>query len=242
MLQNLAIGSLQWVMNNILSQSNGGDGYLITSVNGAASASISVSNMSGIFSFANSGEGFAVVGSASQPIYGPRLTNSFFGQDGNAEVLFVGYGGDVQITDSFFELSGSIATGPNGTTAASHIGSGIEIDNGTNIKISNNVIDSMSVHGIFLSGGLGITVNGNTITNNGQNTSSAALGIFVAPGAVADITSNSIFNTGGLATQNYGINNSGTINVEIGNNLKPNALGTYIGTPATIGGATLNNQ
>jgi len=127
-------------------------------------------------------------------------------------------------------------------TPPSNAGSGVEIDNGTSIKISNNIIDSMSIYGINLAGGTAVTINGNTITNSGQNTASAGLGILVQAGAVADITSNSIYNANGGTTQKFGIENSGTINVSIGNNLKPNATGTFTGTAATIGGATLNNQ
>jgi hypothetical protein len=231
-LQNLASGSLQWVINNALSESNGGYGYLITSVNGSA-APISVSNMSAIFSFANTLGGFAVIGSATQPIFGPRLTNSFFGQDGNNELIFTGFGGDVQVTDSFFELAGTTVTGPNNTTPASNTGSGIEIDNGTRIKIANNVIDAMSVYGIYFAGGLNATVSGNTVTNSGQNTGTSGYGIFIASGAVADVTGNTSQNVGGGTTQKFGIANTGTITVLSGNNLSGNVTGGYTGNAPT---------
>src|ERR1700679_28604 len=118
-------------MSNVLSESSGVDGFLIQSQAESGAGSMSVSNMDKIFTFGNSGAGFAVIGTAAQPIFGPRLTNSFFGGDGTDEIIYDGFGGDIQISNSFFELVGTGTTGPNNSTPATNSGSGIEIDNGS---------------------------------------------------------------------------------------------------------------
>lgn len=229
-LSNVSVGPLQWVMSNVLSQSNGGDGFLLNTTVQSGAGTMSVSNMDKIFTFGNTGVGFAVVGSSTQPVAGPRITNSFMGGDGTDEFLYNGFGGDVQITDSFFELTGTSATGPLGTTAASGLGSGIEIDNGSTTKLSGNIINGVSVYGINLAGGTTVTVTGNTITNSGQNTGTAGYGVFVASGVTADISGNTITNSNGNTTQKYAISNSGTITELSGNNLSGNITAAYLGT------------
>jgi hypothetical protein len=230
-ISNVSVGPLQWVMSNTLSQSNAGAGYHMFSTAASGASTMSVSNMDKVFSFSNSGTGFAIVGTAGQPIYGPRLTNSFLGADGNDEVFFNGFGGDVQITDSFFELAGTGTTGPLGTTAASGLGSAINIVSGSGVKIANNFINGMSVNGITLTGGSNISVSGNTVQNNGLNASSAALGLFINTGVTGvDVTGNTINNANGNTTQKYGVYNSGTIAVFAGNDLTSNTTGSYTGT------------
>jgi parallel beta-helix repeat protein len=230
---NVSVGPLQWVMSNVLSEDNGHDGFIIQSFNVGGATSISLSNMDKIFTFGNTNVGFAIVGTVGQPLFGPRLTNCFLGGDGNDEILFTGQGGDVQISDCFFELSGTGLTGPLGTTAASGLGSGIEIDNGSTIKLTNNIINGESADGILLAGGTAITVSNNTITNVGQNASSSATGLFISAGVTADVTGNTITNVSGSTTQKFGINNGGTINVLSGNNLTGNITNNYTGNAAT---------
>ncbi|MFK4447472.1 hypothetical protein ABH944_007790 [Caballeronia udeis] len=239
---NVSTGPMQWGLSNVLSQSNGGRGFYIYSTAAPGAGGVSVSNMDKIFSFGNSGVGFAVVGTAAQPIFGPRITNSFLGGDGNHEIFVQSFGGDVQITNSFLELSGSSDTGPLGTTPPTGAGNGIDIENGATIKISNNIINQMSANGIAINGGTGVSVTENLITNSGQNAATAGIGLYIGSGVTADVSGNTINNTAGYSSQQYGVLNAGTINVSIGNNLKPNTIGSFSGSAPTIGGSTLNNQ
>lgn len=240
--ENTTSTPLQWTFNNVLSQFNGGQGFLIESQAASGATQMTLGLMDGLATFSNSGVGIGVVGTTGVPIFDIRIQNGFFGQDGNSEIFLQPFGGNVLLTGNSIELSGTGLTGPNGTTAVSNTGYGVQVLNGSNNKITGNWINANSQGGISYTGTFG-NIASNNITNNGQNgTSATAIGLIVNAGGTVDVTGNSIANTGSGTTQLFGINNAGTINVSIGNNLKPNATGTYAGTAATIGGATLNNQ
>lgn len=243
LMQNSAAnGGMEWFLDNVLSQANGGWGYLFQTQIVAGATVQSLENMSNIFSFGNTSGGMLVSGSTTVPLFGPRLVNAFFGQDGGTELLISGHGGFAQVTGSFFELSGNTTTGPNNSTPASNVGEGITITNGSNITLSGNIINQMSLDGVHNIGGIGVTLTGNRITNNGQAASSGnTFGFVNESGATADLMGNTIQNAVGFTSQTIGAVNAGTLSVCVGNNLKPNAI-TFSGTACTVGGATLNNQ
>lgn len=242
LMQNTTSTPMQWQYTNVLSQFNGAQGFLFQSQAVGGAAQMTLGAMTNAMTFANNGLGLGVIGTSSVPIYDLRITNSFFGQDGNSEVFLQPYGGNITITGTQIELAGAGTTGPNYSTAASHTGYGIQIANGSSYNVSGNWINAHSQAGIFVTS-TATNITGNVVTNNGQNgTASTALGIVVNSGGAADLIGNTVSNTGGVTSQAYGVSNGGTINVSMANNLKPNATGTYTGTAATIGGATLNNQ
>ncbi|HDR9510653.1 TPA: right-handed parallel beta-helix repeat-containing protein [Burkholderia cepacia] len=233
---------MQWQFTNVLSQFNGTQGFLISSQAVGGATQMTLGAMTNVMTFANSGVGLGVIGVSGVPIYDLRITNSFFGQDGNSELYLQPYGGNITVNGTQIELAGTSTTGPNNSTAASHTGYGIQLLNGSSYGISGNWINQNSQAGISVTSTV-TNISGNLISNNGQNgTAGTAIGVMVNAGGSVDLNGNTINNTGGATTQLYGVNNAGTINVSMGNNLKPNATGTYTGTAATIGGATLNNQ
>lgn len=240
--QNTTSTPMQWQYTNVLSQFNGAQGILLQSAAVGGATQMTLGAMTNVMTFANSGVGLGVIGSSSVPIYDLRVSNSFFGQDGNSELYLQPYGGNITVNGTQIELAGTSTTGPNNSTAASHTGYGVQLLNGSSYGISGNWINQNSQAGISATSTV-TNITGNLISNNGQNgTAGTAIGVIVNAGGSVDLNGNTINNTGGATTQAYGINNAGTINVSVGNNLKPNATGTYTGTAATIGGATLNNQ
>lgn len=242
LIENTTSNPLQWQFTNVSSTLNGAQGFLFQSQAVGGATQMTLGAMTNAMTFANTGVGLAVVGSSTVPIYDLRVSNSFFGQDGNSEIYLQPYGGNITITGTQIELAGTSTTGPNNNTPASNTGYGIQLLNGSSYNISGNWINAHSQAGISAAS-TATNITGNVITNNGQNgTASTAIGVLVNSGGSIDLNGNTINNTGGLTTQAYGISNGGTINVSVGNNLKPNATGTFTGTAATIGGATLNNQ
>lgn len=233
---------MQWQFTNVLSQFNGTQGFLISSQAVGGATQMTLGAMTNVMTFANSGVGLGVIGVSGVPIYDLRVSNSFFGQDGNSELYLQPYGGNITVNGTQIELAGTSTTGPNNSTAASNTGYGIQLLNGSSYGISGNWINQNSQAGISATSTV-TNVTGNLISNNGQNgTAGTAIGVTVNAGGSVDLNGNTINNTGGATTQAYGVSNGGTVNVSVGNNLKPNATGTYTGTAATIGGATLNNQ
>ena len=242
LMQNTTSTPLQWQFTNVLSQFNGAQGLIFQSQTATGATQMTLGALTNVATFANSGVGLAVVGTSGVPIYDIRVTNSFFGQDGNSELYFQPYGGNITVTGTQIELAGTGPTGPNNSTPASNVGYGVQVLNGTSYAFTGNWING-NAQGGFANTGLSVNVTGNVITNNGANgTAGTAIGITNNSGGALDMNGNTIQNTGGGTVQKYAVSNAGTINVSIGNNMKPNATGTFNGTAATVGGATLNNQ
>lgn len=123
MLNGMPSGTLQWQLDDILSQKNGGRGFYVVAIPG--SVQVTLGNWSKVSTFANSGCGAAFAGSASVPLHGVRIHDGFFGSDGNHELLFDTYGGHHELTKVFCELAGRGLTGPTMSTPVSGVGHGI---------------------------------------------------------------------------------------------------------------------
>lgn len=116
-------GTLQWQINDVLSQKNGGRGFFVFTQ--AGSAQCTMGNWSKVSTWANSGCGAAFVGLASVPLHGVRIHDAFFGSDGNHECLFDTFGGYHELSKIFCELAGRGLTGPTHSTPVSGVGHGI---------------------------------------------------------------------------------------------------------------------
>jgi hypothetical protein len=123
MVNGMPSGTLQWQLDDILSQINGGRGFVVIAVPG--STQITLGNWSKVATFANSGCGAAFAGLSTVPIHGVRIHDAFFGSDGNHELLFDTFGGLHELTKVFCELAGRGLTGPTLSTPVSGVGHGI---------------------------------------------------------------------------------------------------------------------
>jgi hypothetical protein len=128
-----AAGGLQWSFSNCLGMQNNGVGFLIASVASGPTA-IALGEFHTCATFANTGGGFSAAGVSGCPIYGVRIHNGFFGQDGSHEVLLDTYGGDHEIS-CFTELAGQGTTGRALGTAASNLGAGFRFT-GNNLDVN----------------------------------------------------------------------------------------------------------
>lgn len=176
--------AVQWQLDNILSSSNGGIGFFYDCT---GTASMSVGQCNRLATYANSSFGFAAQGSPNGSINGFRVMNSFFGQDGNSEVYLQTYSTYPHMfTGISCELCGTGATGPTGSTPASHVGSGFQISAVDNlVSIVNTTIDGCSQDGIQMNGlrTSAVKVIGGAITNNSQASPGSRFGI-IAQGPI----------------------------------------------------------
>jgi hypothetical protein len=116
-------GTLQWQLDDVLSQKNGGRGFFVFTQPG--SVQCTMGNWSKVSTWANSGCGAAFVGSATVPLHGVRVHDAFFGSDGNHECMFDTFGGHHELTKIFCELAGRGLTGPTLSTPVSGVGHGL---------------------------------------------------------------------------------------------------------------------
>lgn len=233
-------GTVQWQIHHLISSSNVGRGISISGVSGTAGMILGA--WDDIQTFANTGGGIGVAGVSGSPVFDLRINGCFLGSDGNNSEIGMSFAKNVMISFCFIERAGLDPTGPGGATPASNAGNGISIDsNSSEVMIKDSYINNNAYNGIF-SSATNLTLVGLDVTNNGQALSAGnRTGVVINTGT-ASITSVRSSNVGGNTSQQFGIANGGTIDVSVGNNLKPNATGTYNGTAATIGGAALNNQ
>ncbi len=170
-----AAGGMQWYLDNILSQSNGGRGFCFAT--GFTHAS-SVGTWTRLYTYANSSFGLAVIGISAAPINGVRLYNSFFGQDGNTEVYLDTYGSLHGISNVFLELAGTSLTGPTGATAASGIGSGLLVTaNNIDVRVSDAYATQNSAAGFNFS------ASGQNSLTDSRGSSNGTYGVVFADGA-----------------------------------------------------------
>lgn len=160
-------GIVQWIVDGLLAQKNGGTGILIA--NGPAGpSSMILGSWNRIYTFANTGYGFAAVGSISMPINGVRISDSFLGEDGNSEIFLSTYGSLHTIYNTFLELTGTGPTGPTMSTPASGGGSGIEIDgNNGSVQIGSLRVNGVSQHAVNTAATAATTITNLQATNNG---------------------------------------------------------------------------
>jgi len=175
---NSSAGSnpLQWTLDHVLSEFNVGHGFQLNGTLNTQIKSgtpISVGEWKNLSTFANTGGGILVGGTAASPFWGVRLgSNSFIGGDGNTEILMDSFGGD-HLIDADIELAGQSATGPGGGTPQSNVGYGIFVtadNSGVNMHVN---VNANSFDGISCAANLygALTapcmITGSQITNNG---------------------------------------------------------------------------
>lgn len=228
-------GTMQWDLRNVLSQMNDSHGIIFSVTAGPAQAIMGQWN--NVTTFANTGYGAAIVGSAGVPVHDLRVTDGFFGSDASGGLYLETYGRQHCIRNCFTEIAGTIATGRTLTTAASGVGRGVEITaNNVQVQISNHTSSGNSQQGL-VSSATNTQINGGTFINNGANgTAGTALGVSIVAGrgTVVGITSG---NTGAGTTQKYGVNFSVDAGMIADCDLTNNAIGPifYGGTFPPVG-------
>lgn len=235
------VASLQWYLTNVLSQGNTGDGFRVQSA--AGKGVTSVGKISHCYTFANSGRGMIVAAAAlSDRIAAIRISDCFFGQDGNDELYLDTYSGTHQIANSYFELAGSMATGPgifsgsgsSVTAAQSNAGNGIVLTaNNATVSVAGCQIVQNSRDGIYTSAADAVMVGNHILSNGRALVASARYGIHIAAGN-AQLVGNRVRNTGGVTYQEYGLNSAVADVIRSGNNWAGNATGGVTGTAPTI--------
>jgi hypothetical protein len=147
MVNGMPSGTLQWQIDDILCQKNGGRGFVVIAIPG--SAQVTLGNWSKVSTFANTGCGAGFYGTAAVPLHGVRIHDAFFGNDGNHELLFDTFGGYHELTKIFCELAGRGLTGPTMSTPVSGIGHGIYYSaNNAGLTIIGGRLAGNSGHGL----------------------------------------------------------------------------------------------
>lgn len=178
LINTASSGTCQWILDNILSQKNVLRGFLIATI--AGPSQMTLGGWTRLSTFANTSSGLLASAVAGVPINGIRLSNSFFGQDGDDEISLDTRGGLHVISNTFEELAGTRTTGPTFATAASNVGSGINLSaNNTDVEILNNRSDGNSAKGL-VSSATNLGVIGGEYTRNGAGGATAGISIATA--------------------------------------------------------------
>jgi hypothetical protein len=173
-------GTVQWYLTNNLAEANAGRGYIVIAV--AGPGQVTLGDWINNYSFANSSFGMAFAGLSDVLIQGVRINGGLIGADGNSEIYLDTYGGQHKINNVFTELAGAVATGPGFATAASHVGSGIEITaNKIDVTITNLVANGNSVHGLHTLATQVTNITGGRFANN------SSFGVVIGDGAKATL-------------------------------------------------------
>lgn len=245
---------LQWTLDHILSQENGGQGFIIIGTAMTQSGgTLSLGEWKNISTFANTGPGIAVVGSASCAIAGFRLgCRSFIGADGNSEIYLDTYGSGHQITDTFIEGSGQGPTGPTYSTPQSNSGSGIYITaNNSGVVISGCNIMTCSNDGVYTAANLysnltdPVLISGCRIVNNGlAGTATVQNGVhhIGGPLTVTGCTVGQMGFGAGGGFQVYGVFIAADTVVVVGNNLVGNKSAATFSTVPLTNSVVANNR
>lgn len=234
-----SVASIQWYLTDVLCQGNLGDGFRIQSSPGKGPTS--VGKLARCATFANSGRGIIVyAASYADRVESARITEGFFGQDGLDELYMDTWGEAHQITNCFFELSGSMATGPGifgasgstVTTPTSNAGFGISLTaNNTGAVITGCQVIRNSRTGIY-SMAADLLASNNLVYDNGRAAvASQTYGIHIGGGS-AVLTGNRSRNRAG-ANQTHGFYFGTTDVTYVGNDGRDNATAATGGsTPA----------
>lgn len=219
-------GGLQWSLSRILSQQNAGRGILVAT---SGTHSSSVGGWENLFTYANDIFGIAVIGTASAPINGIRLSKFFLGQDGNTELYLDTYGSLHNISSGYAELAGTSNTGPALGTAPSGIGSGFVVTaNNVRVLAASVYATQNSVSGISMSAATWNSLSGSFGTDNG------AYGLVFADGAKAQV--NGSYFAGNATADQTVTSNAASL---VGNGNSPNSLNSYI-SPTLTGNPVLS--
>lgn len=229
---------VQWQLDNIVAQANGLNGFLFT-CNGTGS--MSLGQHKGLASFSNGAKGLVYQGSSTCPINGVRLIDSFFGADGNAEVLLDTFGAFPH-TLTHVTMEASTASAPClsvtvnnpavsvvNSTANACAGNGITSAGPTLGVIGGNYSNNVGI-GISVTGASTIRIVGAKIGGSPQ-TNGITLAAAAINGVVAD---NDVSGTGGNIT-----NSSSGTTLRINDNTGYNPVGLTAGTSTGTSASTI---
>lgn len=162
MENNMDSRPLQINFINCLSEKNDGNGYRFINNQGSVAPAGTMINCA---TFANSGRGVIYYGGFSAI----RMTNCFFGSDGNNELELNGNNGEypATIANCQFEMAGLETTGVDKATAASHAGYGLVLTAGSSANVTNVLITSNSGAGVLISNSRS-AISNSFIGNNAQ--------------------------------------------------------------------------
>ncbi len=212
-------GPSQWDIDNLLVEKCDNDGFRAQSTSGPAGMILGA--MRNIRTFANTGRGIHILGSAITPVFDLRLSDAFCGDDANGCIRLDTYGGKHRLS-GFFERAGRGNTGRTLVTVPTNAAPNIDISaNNTDMIVSNSTIDEASYDGIQHDGGI-LIVNGNMIYNNGQGLVGGRRNGILSQGGEVIVTGNRIGNLAGAA-QLFGVATGHDDITLTGNNLKGNA-------------------
>lgn len=235
---------LQWYLLNVLSQGNGGDGFRVVSAVGKGSCAFG--KLVQCYTYANVGRGVIVAApSAADGIAAVRISDCFFGGDGNDELYLDTYGGTHQITNTYFELCGTDPTGPGifaeaawstGPVAKSNIGYGMVVSANTTAGLVSGCYFVQNSYSGVSSAGNQMLFSGNHFDSNGLATAPAKrIGLDIQNGT-ANVIGNISGNIAGSTSQAYGFNFAVNTVIYNGNLTIGNAVAPRTGVaPATIG-------
>jgi hypothetical protein len=231
---SLASGAAQWYCREILSQGNGGDGFVVVSV--AGRGSMSVGKFVECYTFANTGRGFQAIGAnATDNINSIRCADCFFGEDGQGEIYLNTYGAAHEFSSVYIEIAGSRTTGPGiftgGGTPASNTGYGAYFTaNNEGIALNACSIVGNSWCGVT-SLAKDLVITNCFVYNNGRvGAASLDFGIEL-PAGNAIINGCRIGNRVGATLQRYGIVLTTTQVIVTSNDLRNNTVGAIFGSP-----------
>lgn len=226
-----AFSTCQWYISDVLSQLNGGDGVRIQSV-ATVGGSMSVGELRGVRTFANTGRGLIVYGTPQCGVYSIRAKGCFFGEDGMAEVYLNTYGNLHTFDDCFIELAGKSLTGPTYSTPISNNSWGIVVTGNTpDVTVNGGTINGCANSGIYSEcpNVGGVRLNNVIISNNGNGGPAGATynsGVIVVAGSIQCV---------GVRTygQEYGTYNAATGGDSfIGCDFRGNTITNYAGNVA----------
>jgi hypothetical protein len=238
----LSTQGVQWEMKSIVSQANNGDGFKFecTGTNG-----MSLGNQTQLTTFANSGYGWRAVGGASCPVSGIRVSDSFFGSDGNSEVYLDTYGSYPHYFSNIdTETAGVHTTGRALATAASNVGAGFEITaNNPSINLTAVTGNQHSFSGV--TSAAKVSISNSFLLNNGRaSVSGKRCGIDITGSVRGLISNNQSGNTGANTAQLYGLclGASTDYTEAVGNDFRSNTTSAVLNSSAGTHNKFVFNQ
>lgn len=223
---------VQWSFFNVGCSKAGGAAYKLNAVSGVAG--MIMGQWVKVSSFADTLGGINAVGISGTPIYDMTITGAFLGSDGNNSEINLIYVSKSTLSNFTLERAGLDSTGPNVGTGPSNLGAGVVVDANSSTNTFNNFYINTNADDGFDTSGTNIVINGAVVLDNGQaGTSGAKTGVNVKAGN-ATLTNVTSGNSAGGSAQQYGVFNSGTIDLLAAYNLlSNNTTAAYGGTNPT---------
>lgn len=204
-------GALQWQLNQIIADSNGGDGFRVDTSGGTGTTAIG--NWTGLSTFGNTGAGIRILGASGKKLASFRLTNAFMGCDGGGGIYMDTW--DVlpdaqqphELTQVFNEGSGLCVTGPlNNQLGPTNNVPGFRFTANVGLVQVVNSFTRDNARDGFLSAAAKIIFTNTVSMNNGVSLTAGERNGFSITAGSAQITGGMASNDPSSATQLYGLN------------------------------------